>query len=347
MRLDVARDGVFEIGNGFEDAASDFAPGDGREESFDGIEPRGRGRSEVERPSRMVGEPLHDVRMFVRGVVVEDGVDDLAGRHGALDGFQEADEFLMAVLAHATPDDRSVEDVQGGEERRRAIAFVIMRHRPALAGFERQPRLGAVEGLDLALFVDGDDHGVSRRVHVEADDVLDLLGELGIVGAFEAAQAMRLKAMRLPQTLDGAQRDADGLGHGAARPMGGFARRFGTSQRQHFGDDAGRKPSPAGLARLVAQEAIGPFLAVSLLPAPDRRPADAGSAGDPQDRQTLRREENDPRPLHVFERTTTIAGDGEQPLAIPGCDNDTDGLGHAARIAYAAALVNPMSASVH
>ncbi len=61
--------------------------------------------------------------------------------------------------------------------------------------------------------------------------------------------------------LDGAKRYADGLGHRAARPMGGFARRFGAGQRQHFRHDAGRKRSPAGLARLVAQETIDPFLA--------------------------------------------------------------------------------------
>ncbi len=52
MRLEVAADRVLEIGDGLEDAASDFAPRDGREEPFDGIEPRRGGRREVERPSR-------------------------------------------------------------------------------------------------------------------------------------------------------------------------------------------------------------------------------------------------------------------------------------------------------
>src|ERR1700682_2576998 len=47
----------------------------------------------------------------------------------------------------------------------------------ALARLQRQARLGPIESLNLALLVDGDDHGVSWRVHVETDDVLDLLGE--------------------------------------------------------------------------------------------------------------------------------------------------------------------------
>ena len=212
MRLDVTADSVLEIGDGFEDAASDLAPRDDREEPFDGVEPRGGGRREMERPSRMTGQPFDDVGMLVGGVIVDDGVDELAGGDRPLHGVEEADEVLMAMLGHAAPDHGSIEDIERREQRRRAIALVIVGHRPALAGLDRQARLGAVEGLDLALFVDGDDDGVHGRVHVEADDVFDLLREFGIVGAFERAQAMRLETMRVPETLDGAQRDPDGLG---------------------------------------------------------------------------------------------------------------------------------------
>jgi hypothetical protein len=54
------------------------------------------------------------------------------------------------------------------------------------------------------LNVNRDDHRVLPRVHVEADDVLDLLGELRGVGALEGANAARLQPMRLPQALHGA-----------------------------------------------------------------------------------------------------------------------------------------------
>ncbi len=103
-----------------------------------------------------------------------------------------------------------------------------------------QARLGAIESLDLALLVDRQDDGMSGRVHVETDHVFDLFGEFWIIGALGRRQAMWLEAMGIPQTLDGAKRDADGLGHRPAGPMGGFARRFGAGERQHFGDDAGR-----------------------------------------------------------------------------------------------------------
>ena len=39
--------------------------------------------------------------MFVGGIVVEDRVDQLAGRHGALDGIEEAAELQVSVALHA------------------------------------------------------------------------------------------------------------------------------------------------------------------------------------------------------------------------------------------------------
>ena len=63
-----------------------------------------------------------------------------------------------------------------------------MGHGAAAAGLERQSGLGAVERLDLvdplrgSTLVDGHDNGVRGRVHVEADDVLDLGGECWVVG---------------------------------------------------------------------------------------------------------------------------------------------------------------------
>ena len=57
----------------------------------------------------------------------------------------------MPVAAHALADDLAVEDVERGEQSGRAVPLIIMSRRAAL---HRQPRLGAVERLDLALFID-------------------------------------------------------------------------------------------------------------------------------------------------------------------------------------------------
>ena len=200
MGLDVSIDGVFEIGDGFEDAPPDFSAGDGREESLRRIEPRCRRWREVEGPSRVLGQPFHDIGVLVRFVVVENCVNDFPGRHGALHGVEEADELLMPMLAHAAPDHGSVENVQRSEQRRRSIAFVVVGHGPAFSRLERQTRLRAIKRLDLAFLVDRYDDSVRRRVHLEADDMLDLLGEFGIAGALVGADAMRLQTMRFPQS---------------------------------------------------------------------------------------------------------------------------------------------------
>jgi hypothetical protein len=62
--------------------------------------------------------------------------------------------------------------------------------------------LGAIKRLDLAFLIDGDDDRMSWRRHVEANDILDFLGEFGIGGALESSDAMGLKAMSFPQALD-------------------------------------------------------------------------------------------------------------------------------------------------
>jgi hypothetical protein len=59
-----------------------------------------------------------DLRVLVGGVVVEHGVDQIAGRDRGLDRVQEADELLVPVALHAAADHRPVEHVQGREQGR-------------------------------------------------------------------------------------------------------------------------------------------------------------------------------------------------------------------------------------
>ena len=96
------------------------------------------------------------------GVIIEDGVDGFAGGNLALDSVEEADELLMAMALHVAADHGSVEDVHGREQSGRSLTLVIMGHWSGAAFLHRQPRLGAVERLDLAL--DGQDHGVHRGI---------------------------------------------------------------------------------------------------------------------------------------------------------------------------------------
>ena len=73
----------------------------------------------MERPSRMAFEPSPNIGMLVGGVVVEDGVDHLAGGNLLLDDIEEANKLLMALALHVAADHRAVEDVHGREQVRR------------------------------------------------------------------------------------------------------------------------------------------------------------------------------------------------------------------------------------
>ena len=97
------------------------------------------------------------------GVVVDDGMDMLAGRHGCLDGIEEADILLMTVFWHAAAHGFAVQHIEGSKQRRRIIPLIVVRHRAAAPLFQWRARLGAVECLDLAFLVDGKRNGMGRR----------------------------------------------------------------------------------------------------------------------------------------------------------------------------------------
>ena len=73
---------------------------------------------------------------------------------------------------------------------------------------------------------------MSRRIDVEADDVLQLLGELRIAGELEAPHPMWGKPVRLPDALHRGGADARGLRHRRRR----LVRRVCVGERDHAVD---------------------------------------------------------------------------------------------------------------
>jgi hypothetical protein len=88
--------------------------------------------------------------------------------------------------------------------------ITVMRHGLAAPRLNRQPRLGAVERLDLAFFVERQHDRVSRRIDIEPNDVGELGGKTGITRAFKAAQAVRLQPVRPLDALHRTQRASAG-----------------------------------------------------------------------------------------------------------------------------------------
>ena len=69
--------------------------------------------------------------------------------------------------------------VERGEQGRRAVAFIVMRHGSDPSLLHRQAGLGAVKRLNLALFVDAEHQRVIEWVHIEANHILQLLDKIG------------------------------------------------------------------------------------------------------------------------------------------------------------------------
>ena len=93
-------------------------------------------------------------------------------------------------------------------------------YRPGAALLHWQARLGAVERLDLALFIDREDDGMGGRIDIETDDVAQLVDEARVGGEFELFHPVRLQAVRAPDALDGTRADADDLRHHGGGPVG-------------------------------------------------------------------------------------------------------------------------------
>ena len=211
-------------------------------------------------------------------------MDRLARRHLRLDGVEEADELLMPMPLHVAANDGAIEHVERGEQRRRAVALVVVGHGAGAALLHGQAGLGAVERLDLAFLVDRKHDGMRGRVDVEADDVLELLGEPGVVRQFERADAVRRELVGFQDALHRTQADARRLRQHATRPV----RRFSRWRPERQIDDArhrvGRQRRLAGPARLVAHQTLDALRHEACLPCPDHglrlaRPAhDLGGA---------------------------------------------------------------------
>ena len=228
-----------------------------------------------------------------------------------------------------------------------AVPLVVVCHCPALAGFEGQAGLGTVERLDLALLVYREHHRMRRRMHVEADNILDFSGEGGVPGALEGTQPVGLEVVRLPDALHRGERQLRGLGHGPAGPMGDLARRFAAGQRHDLSHLRQRHRRLARLAAAVAKQPLDAALGVMPLPTPYRRTADRRPARDLRRRQPVTRIEHDPRALHVLEEAIAVADNRDQSRAIFSRNNHRNRLAHVPSFAQPGRSVNPMIGSVH
>src|SRR3984893_15471204 len=108
----------------------------------------------------------------------------------------------------ALSDHLSLQDFQSGEQRGRSVALIVMRHGSATALFQRQARLGAIQRLNLTLFIHAEHNRLLRRIQIEAHHIGQLLQELGIPRQLESFHPMRFEIVTPPDVVDGGLADS-------------------------------------------------------------------------------------------------------------------------------------------
>ena len=337
----------FEISDAPEYAPTNALSRDFSEETFDEIEPGRRGWNKMHVKARMSLQPFDYVRMLVGGVVVGDQMEIKVRRRVLVNGSQELDELLVPVPIQTATDDGAVEQVQGRKQGRGAIALVVVGHgsRPAL--FQRQPRLGSIERLNLALLVHRQHQRLVRRIEVKSDDIDQLLLEFWIVRQLERPEQMRFEPMSPPDFLNAADRDPDRLRHSTGAPVRRVSWAFGRRLGHHLSDHRRRQRLLSRQASLVPQQAVYTRFAEPGLPAPDRRFRLARPPHDLHRADTIGRQQNDLGTPSMLLRGVPVRDQGVQPSPILRRKLNRNASSHAPRLAQREPKGNPLFRSKH
>src|SRR3954465_7310337 len=155
----------------------------------------------------------------MRAVVVHHQVNLEPCRKIRIDVVEEAQELLMAMAPVTVADGDSARYIQGRKQRRHTMPLVIVRLSCRYAWSERQHRLGAVQRLDLALFINAQHDRMIWRIHIQSHDVPHLLHKLRVFGEFEVLYPMRLQPECTPDPHNGGLRQSCLLGPQSTAPV--------------------------------------------------------------------------------------------------------------------------------
>jgi len=308
LRFGIVCDNMsFDGFNQFIDATENTAPQavdrEIPEESFNHVKPGGTGRSEMKVESGIAPLPGFDFRMLMGGVIIADDVYLLVGRCRFDNQVEKADPFLVPVLFHAGSKDAAVGCIHRGEERGGPVAFVIVSQRFASSFLERKPWLSAIQGLDLTLFIAGQYHGVFRRVEIEANDVLELLLKMLVVGELEGFYPVRFDPVCSPYPAHARWANSNPTGHGCPAPMGSSLRLFFQRQADDSRFGRGRKRRNAAWSGFVFENALYSSLGIALPPAAHFHFVLAELQGDFLVLQAISSQQDDSRSLPSAEGT--------------------------------------------
>ena len=269
--LQACRDGSMQGRHGIEFASLQAAAGQLGENPLHGVHPRAGGGREMKRPVGMGRQPVLYASGLVGAVVVQDDMHRLGGGHirsQAVQAVQAVQKLLLPMPRAHLARHLARLHIQSRQEGGGAVADVVVGLGGWLSRPQGQPGLGAGQGLDLGLFVDGQHQRMVGGSHVEADHVPGLARKMGIGRHLELAATMGRQTMAAPDLMHRAGAQVYLPGHGPHRPVRGPRRRGTLRLGQHCLYLGLRRGGLAGRPRLVMEQTLHPFLHVPLLPPP-------------------------------------------------------------------------------
>jgi hypothetical protein len=228
-----------------------------------------------------------------------------------------------------------------------AVSLVVVGHSSGAALLHGQAGLGAIEGLDLALFIDAEDQSLVRGIEVEPDDVLHLRGEVPIARNLESLDKMRLQSVSAPDPLNAAAGKSRRRRHAAHTPMGGIPRGLMQRHVHHLLDLLSRERLAARRPGCVLQQPAHPLAHVAAAPTADREDALAHRRRNRHRRQPVSRQQHDPGPPNHLLRRVAVPNQLLQSLTISCADRNPLDLPHPRRFAGSRGFVNRPSGTEH
>src|ERR1700686_1700648 len=115
---------------------------------------------------------------------------------------QESDELSAPMAILTSANDLAVEDIEGSEQSRGAMTFVVVCLALRQARSQRKDGSGAVQSLNLALLVHTQYQRSFGRIQIETYDISHLFFEMRSVGQLELLHTMWLHIVALPDPVN-------------------------------------------------------------------------------------------------------------------------------------------------
>lgn len=204
-----------------------------RNPPLDSIQPRSVGRREVKEDCWLIGHPPDDFLSFVSAQIIQRDLQVFVLGCLPLDLLQEGKKLRGSGPFLDATNDFARQNIEGLQRGCCSIALVIVSATSDVSRRKRQPRLSAIERLNLGFLVNTQHQAIVWRVHIQADNVYPFIGKMRIIADLNDSESARLQVCRFSNFTNLPSGDASVLRHQRDAPMSGLVRNMARHQREN------------------------------------------------------------------------------------------------------------------